>query len=108
MSDAVSLRDVVLDPRVARRLDALAKKLDRTIEERNQLIVEAHREGAGLREIARAAGMTHPGVKDIIQRHIVPFSEAGTDTPDNLLVLSADDHAAYDSLPNPEDDPPGP
>lgn len=109
MRDLVTLPDVALDPKVARRLDTLAKRLDRTIEERDQLIVEAHGAGAGLREIARAVGMTHVGVRDIVRRqveHIKPYDESDPTVP-NLAVLAAEDHKSFDAhLPGPEDDKP--
>jgi hypothetical protein len=57
-----------LDPARERRLRALATRLGSTRAERDQEIRAAHAAGGGLREIARAVGMTHQGVKNIIDQ----------------------------------------
>lgn len=58
----------MLDPKLARALTRAADKLEAATTERNRLIVEAHQDGASLREIAEHAGITHVGVRKIIQK----------------------------------------
>jgi DNA-directed RNA polymerase specialized sigma24 family protein len=59
----------IVDPATARRLRAIAAKLDALDKERAALILRAHRKGASLREIGEAAGLSHVGVKKLIERH---------------------------------------
>jgi DNA-directed RNA polymerase specialized sigma24 family protein len=61
-----------VDPVLARRLDAIVRKLQDLEEERDQLILRAREEGASLREIAEHGGMTHVGIKKLIGRHLHP------------------------------------
>lgn len=68
MTAAPTLDAVPLDDATHRALDRLATKLERTTEERDALICEAYAAGAGLREIARAVHLTHPGVIQILKR----------------------------------------
>jgi hypothetical protein len=49
-------------------LTDLAARLERDRAERDEAIVAAVRAGAGQREVARAAGLTHPGVAKIVAR----------------------------------------
>lgn len=57
-----------VDKDLERRLTKAAKKVAQAPVERDQLIIEAYRRGAGLREIARVTDLTHPGVRDILIR----------------------------------------
>lgn len=50
------------------RLARAAASAVRATEKRDRMIVESYEAGAGLREIARAVDMTHPGVRRIILR----------------------------------------
>jgi predicted transcriptional regulator len=63
-----TVRDVPVAPDLARRLKATSKRATEATVERDRLIVEAHRAGGGVREIARLVGMTHPGVLRILKR----------------------------------------
>lgn len=58
-----------MDADLAKRLDRAAAKIRSGTDERDHLILEAHAQGASLREIASHAGMTHVGVKKVIGRH---------------------------------------
>ena len=59
---------VAIDDRFVRDLRTAGKKSRDWTARRDELIRLAHLEGAGVREIARAVGMSHPGVKRIIER----------------------------------------
>lgn len=52
-----------------RSLGKLAETITRKTSERDRLICEAYVFGASMREIARAVGMTHPGVRNILIRN---------------------------------------
>lgn len=58
----------MLDPTRARAIKKAADQATAATQERNRQIVAAHQEGASLREIAKHAGITHVGVKKIIER----------------------------------------
>lgn len=67
-----------MDPTIERRLRAIAKKLGELDAERAELILRARVDGASLREIAEAAGMSHVGIKKLIGRHSAgEMSEGG-------------------------------
>jgi DNA-binding NarL/FixJ family response regulator len=51
-----------MTPAIRKRLQAAS------ITERNRAICDAHAEGASLREIAAVVGMTHAGVRKIINQ----------------------------------------
>lgn len=53
---------------IARALTRAARQTDEWRRKRDALIVEAHREGIGIREIGRLAGLTHPTILNIIRR----------------------------------------
>lgn len=57
-----------LDDNLARKLRNAGKKSREWTEERDELIRLAHLDGAGVREIARAVGLSHPGVLRVIRR----------------------------------------
>ena len=63
-----TLAGVPLTDDEARELSRAAKQVDAFRQRRDALIVQAHAEGAGLREIARAAGLTHRAVAKILER----------------------------------------
>lgn len=58
-----------MTPTQARALQRVADRIKADTLERNRLIVEAHQDGASLREIAEHAGITHVAVLKIIRRH---------------------------------------
>lgn len=53
---------------VARRLSAAARKQREWTERRNEAIVQAHADGASLREIAEQVGLAHSAVAKIVKR----------------------------------------
>lgn len=63
-----TVREVSVDPALAAKLRRAAGKIDRWIEERDRLIVEARRAGASSREVADLVGLTHAGVLHIEKR----------------------------------------
>ena len=65
---APTLPDVALDPETRRKLVRTSQTAVRSTKERDELIAQAYREGASMREIARLVGMTHPGVRSILIR----------------------------------------
>lgn len=56
----------VLPETTRRALDRYAASIAIRTEERDKLICQAYTDGAGMREIARAVRMTHPGVRNIL------------------------------------------
>jgi len=100
MTAAASVCSVVLDGELARRLTTAGKKADEWRDRRDDLIREAARNGATLREIAAAVGMSNPGVLRVIRRgpletrHITPLHQGGSkDDPDNLRFVSPEENA---------------
>lgn len=65
---ATTVREVPVDPALAEKLRRAAGKIDRWMEERDRLIVEARRAGASSREVAELVGLTHAGVLHIEKR----------------------------------------
>lgn len=65
----VTVPTVPLDPAAARRLAALGKKAKDATAERDAYVVEQYKAGGGMREIARAVGLSHPGVRRILERN---------------------------------------
>ena len=63
-----TLQPMPVQPDLAKKLAAVAASASKATVQRDRLIVEAYRAGGGLREIARLAGMSHPGVLRIIRR----------------------------------------
>jgi hypothetical protein len=63
-----------LDRQRARRLANAAGKALQWRQERDALIVAEHRAGAGLREIGRLTGLSHPAVKKIVDKHAASAS----------------------------------
>jgi transposase-like protein len=52
----------------ARRLTLAVATMNTALRQRDQAIRDMRAEGASLRDIAEAAGMSHPGVMKILQR----------------------------------------
>lgn len=63
-----TLAGVPMNPDTAREISRASKQIRAFTQRRNEWIVQAHREGAGLREIARKAELTHRAVAKIIER----------------------------------------
>lgn len=63
-----NLGSMTLSPDLARQLAAAGRAQRRGTEKRDELIREASRQGASLREIAAAVGLSNPGVLRIIRR----------------------------------------
>lgn len=63
-----NVRDVALDPELARALRRLAVRADKAMSERDQGILNASRVGASLREIEAATGINYVTVRRIIER----------------------------------------
>jgi len=58
-----------VDRQRARLLTAAATKTLKWRRERDTLIVREHQAGAGLRELGRLTGLSHPAVKKIVDKH---------------------------------------
>lgn len=74
-----TIQRVPIDPATARKLATTAAKAAQNTQERDKLIAEAYRAGASMREIGRAIGMTHPGVRSILIRDGVYVPSRGDD-----------------------------
>lgn len=59
---------MALDPRLQRDLSTAGRKTDEWREKRDELIRLAHVDGASLREIAAAVGLSNPGVLRILRK----------------------------------------
>lgn len=64
-----------VDPAKQRRLMVIAKRIDDLTEERDKLIAEVRDEGSSLREIALYVGMTHVGIKRLLERTQEPVPD---------------------------------
>lgn len=60
--------DLMIDKTTAVRLATAARQITDWTGKRDALIIEASQAGASLRDIAAHAGITHVGVKKIIDR----------------------------------------
>jgi hypothetical protein len=65
---ASNLATMSLDEVAARELSRAAKQAQTWLEKRDQLIREAVAGGAGVREVGRAVGLTHPSIIKIVGR----------------------------------------
>ncbi|TYP80447.1 HNH endonuclease [Blastococcus xanthinilyticus] len=100
MTTPANLSSVVMDGEMARRLTAAGRKADEWKDRRDDLIREAAKQGATLREIAAAVGLSNPGVLRVIRRgpletrHITPLHQGGSkDDPDNMRFVSPEENA---------------
>lgn len=72
----------VLTPELAAQLEQAGKQTRKWVTKRDALIVEATASGASLREIAAVVGLTHTGVRRVLQRSTSDLDPAQTaDTP---------------------------
>jgi len=62
-----TVRSVTIDPELEKKLKRVATKAIESRAERDELIREAYRKGAGVREIARLVQLSHPGVLRILR-----------------------------------------
>lgn len=86
-----------MDPDLERRLKATARRLDELGDLRDQLIIQAHQEGASLREIAAVARMSHVGVKKLLGRHLHPDRIAELDDAKRQLNKALNRQRTADS-----------
>lgn len=63
-----TLSVVPITPDTARELSRAAKQVESFRQRRDALVVQAHAEGGGLREIGRLTGMTHRAIAKILER----------------------------------------
>lgn len=70
---ADSYADVLVD------LAETTAEAQRLLDERDMKVIEAFARGASLRRIAEAAGMTHVGVKKLVERRSSDFVMVGPD-----------------------------
>lgn len=75
---------VPIDPALAKRVRAAAQAAERKRQERDELIAEAHRAGASLREIGALVGLSHVGVMKIVNKGEVPRKRTGPTNKDGL------------------------
>lgn len=68
MTATATLPPVAVDPELKKKLTRTAQAAVKNTVERDQLIAQAYRQGASMREIGRLVGMTHPGVRSILIR----------------------------------------
>lgn len=68
MTAATTFPPVALDPEMAKRLRAAATKARDHTRQRDELIRQAAAAGASLRDIAEHVGLSHTGVKKIVDR----------------------------------------
>lgn len=66
MTPTDTLSRVALEPRMAAELAKAGQKAKDWTTQRDELIKIAHESGGGVREIARAVGLTHPAVLRIL------------------------------------------
>lgn len=98
MTVPANVCSVALDADLARRLATAGRKTDEWRSQRDRLIYQAAKQGASLREIAAAVGLSNPGVLRVVRRveaeHITP-ARGDEDDPDNLVVLTAEENERF-------------
>lgn len=67
-TEAPNVPAVPLDPETRKKLSRVSQTAVRSTKERDDLIADAYRQGASMREIGRIVGMTHPGIRSILIR----------------------------------------
>lgn len=87
-----TLSPVAIDRSTTKELERLAKKLANLMNERDRLILKATYEGASLREVGGALGMSHVTVKNILAK--LP--------PTNLNVMTREENEKL-RRPGPDD-----
>lgn len=77
---------VALDLDLAKRLSRASERIDRTVENRDRLILLAYARGASLRDIGDAAGLTHVGVKKLVER--IQHDYVVVDKDGNIMLVA--------------------
>ena len=67
-TEAPNVPAVPLDPETRKKLSRVSQTAVRSTKERDELIADAYRQGASMREIGPLVGMTHPGIRSILIR----------------------------------------
>lgn len=98
-----TLAPVALDPRMAKRLARAVGKASDARRERDELIVRAYIAGATLREIGEAVGITHVGVKKIIDRTKVVRVELGGEVLLKDALAAGFPQAVLETEPDPDE-----
>lgn len=101
---AATVSTVPVDPDLARRLATAGRKAEEWKDRRDDLVREAARNGASLREIAALVGLSAPGVLRVIRRggdlevvHRTALRDGGDkDDDDNMVFLTPEEHARLD------------
>ena len=58
----------MVPPETARRLKVTRERIAETLRERDELIAEAIAAGGTLREVGELAGLTHAGIRFVLER----------------------------------------
>lgn len=82
---------VPIDPALAKRVRAAAQAAEKKRQERDDLILKAHADGASLREIGALVGLSHVGVMKIVNK--------GTSLAEALLAEQLAEHMASGLTP---------
>jgi hypothetical protein len=88
VSRTPTVSDVPLDLDLAKRLERATSKVERDLDERDALILLAYIRGASLRDIGEAAGLTHVGVKKLVERRYPDFIVVD-ETGQTIAVIEA-------------------
>lgn len=103
MSAPATVCAVALDSDLVRRLATAGRKTEEWRTQRDRLIYQAAKQGASLREIAAAVGLSNPGVLRVVRRieaeYITPAS-GNEDEPDNLLVITHEENERFGRAPD--------
>lgn len=74
---AANFGSMALDPSLLRELSTAGRKTEEWRARRDALIRQAHSDGASLREIAAAVGLSNPGVLRVVRKSTGPSPAAG-------------------------------
>lgn len=73
MTATTTVPAVTLDDDLAKKLARVSSRVDTAVEERDRMILVAFATGASLRDIGEIVGMTHTGVKKLVERRQADF-----------------------------------
>lgn len=62
-----TLTPVPIDPELAKQLQRVRVRLDRDLQERDNLVARAVRDGGSLREVGELVGLSHTRVRQIAE-----------------------------------------
>lgn len=85
---APTLAGVPLDKDIAKQLERATAKVESAVHDRDRLILLAYARGASLRDIAEVAGLTHVGVKKLVER-VQPDYVILDDAGNALAIIEA-------------------